>query len=621
MGVAVWMFAGLCGAGVLTLVSGLDNGLALTPPMGWLSWERFMCNTDCDTFPDTCISERLFTAMADELVAGGYRDAGYTYVNVDDCWQNRSRDSEGRLQPDAERFPHGIKWLADYMHERGLKLGIYTDYGTSTCEGYPGTPLDKQQIDAETFAAWGVDSVKVDGCNSNTSTMNEAYPRFSDLLNATGRPMLYSCSWPDYLNDHVNFSFVAQKCNLWRMYRDIYAQWPIIQDIVEFYGKNAGVLQPVAGSGHWNDADQLTVGDHHPQGWCHNSSDPDGGCNGLTQAESESVMGLWAVLASPLLMSNDLRTVAPWAKAILLNADVIAVSQDPLGVQGVRIVDNTTMGNTTVTTCAGVTPESCSARVVAVYPVGGTEVWARPLSNGDLAVLVLNKNTYGAPMDISVPLTDIGAFNASITGHVTGVPLLNATFRELFNHTPPGVAQFSLTATDVPPHGSRLFRVTAAPTRWIPNRGTAAGSWVLNSSGYNPGNPPWMLVDGVLRFECGVAGWDAALPKGAAPPYWVTFDLGEVTPVDGFALSSDGSGAWDVAEFDLEASTSPTGPWGGIANASGIKAQTGDGGVQVFGGFAASSRYFRWVVTKTGGWQPWVKEVQFRRGPHPHRIK
>jgi len=157
--------------------------------------------------------------------------------------------------------------------------------------------------------------------------MNDAYPRFSDLLNATGRPMLYSCSWPDYLNNHVNFSYVAEKCNLWRMYRDIYSQWPIIMQIVEFYGSEAAMLQPIAGPGHWNDADQLTVGDHHPQGWCQNSSDPIGGCNGLTKDESESMMGMWAMLASPLLMSNDLRTVEPWAKAILQNRAVIAVSQ------------------------------------------------------------------------------------------------------------------------------------------------------------------------------------------------------------------------------------------------------------------------------------------------------
>ena len=247
-----------------------------------------MCNTDCKNNPDSCISEQLYMAMADELVSGGYRDAGYVYVNIDDCWQNRSRDADGKLQADSERFPHGIAWLSDYMHTRGLKLGIYTDYGSATCEGYPGTDLAHQEVDAKTFAEWKVDSVKVDGCNSNSSTMNDAYPRFGDFLNATGRPMLYSCSWPDYLNDHVNFSYVGEKCNLWRMYRDIYSQWPIIEQIIEFYGDQAELIQPVAGPGRWNDADQLTVGDHHTQGWCHNSSDPLGGCNGLSVVVSNN---------------------------------------------------------------------------------------------------------------------------------------------------------------------------------------------------------------------------------------------------------------------------------------------------------------------------------------------
>ena len=150
--------------GLHWLATGLDNGLAVRPPMGWMSWERYMCGTDCQNAPDSCISERLYLAMADELVRGGYRDAGYTYVNIDDCWQNRSRDEAGRLQPDRARFPHGIAWLAEQMHRRGLQLGIYTDYGTTTCGGFPGTPLDKQRIDAETFAEWGIDSVKVDGC-------------------------------------------------------------------------------------------------------------------------------------------------------------------------------------------------------------------------------------------------------------------------------------------------------------------------------------------------------------------------------------------------------------------------------------------------------------------------
>ena len=313
------------------------------------------------------------------------------------------------------------------------------------------------------------------------------------------------------------------------MYRDIYSQWPIIEQIIEFYGDQAEVIQPVAGPGRWNDADQLTVGDHHPQGWCHNSSDPLGGCNGLSVVESESMMSFWAMFASPMLMSNDLRTVAPWAKEILLNKEVIQISQDPLGAQAVQIVDNTTMGNMTVKQCTGVA--ACTSRTVAMYPVGGTEVWAKPLANGDVVVLLYNKNQQlGETMDVSVALSSIGEFNSSYWGDKR--PLFNATYRELYNHTNANCSALggsvcysamAIVGEDVPPHGSRLFRLTAAPSLWIPNAGTAAKSIVLNSSGFNPGNAPWKLVDGVLLFECNKYGWDGSLVKGLSPPYWVSF--------------------------------------------------------------------------------------------------
>ena len=181
-----------------SLVTSLDNGLARTPPMGWLSWERFRCVIDCKTYPDTCISEKLYMAMGDELVKNGYRDLGYVYVNIDDCWAENTRDNVTKeLRADHVRFPHGIQWLADYMHQRGLKLGIYADYGAFTCGGYPGS-LGYLDIDAQTFAKWGVDSVKFDGCFSDARTDKVGYPAFGKALNKTGHPMLYSCEWPLY---------------------------------------------------------------------------------------------------------------------------------------------------------------------------------------------------------------------------------------------------------------------------------------------------------------------------------------------------------------------------------------------------------------------------------------
>jgi hypothetical protein len=155
-----------------------------------------------------------------------------------------------------------------------------TDYGTATCEGRPGTPLKYQEIDAQTYAEWGVDSVKVDGCNQETGisadNMSLAYPRFGQFLNKTGRPMLYSCSWPDYENDWyfdaeavMKFKAVAASCNIWRMYRDIYARWDEISDIIHFMGERQHILQQIAGPGQFNDADQLIIGDHRHQGWCY----------------------------------------------------------------------------------------------------------------------------------------------------------------------------------------------------------------------------------------------------------------------------------------------------------------------------------------------------------------
>jgi hypothetical protein len=267
---------------------------------------------------------------------------------------------------------------------------------------------------------------------------------------------------------------------------------------------------------------------------------------------------------------------------------------------------------------------SCVARTVAMYPVGGSEIWAKPLANGDVAVLLYNKNQQvGQGMNMEAALTLIGEFNASFWGNAGGKQLFNVTYLELFNHSDLNCSalggttcytDFALQATDVPPHGSRLFRVTAAPSLWIPNDGTLAKSIVHNSSGFYPGNDPFKLVDGVLLFECGKYGWDGSLAPGMpAGRYWVTFDFGTVTGIDGFALWNDGRGGWDVSKFSLQTAESPVGPWLPVPNATDVKSRTTFGGLQVFGGFEADARYWRWFITGTGGNQPWVKEVQFRK--------
>ncbi|MBN3315929.1 NAGAB acetylgalactosaminidase, partial [Atractosteus spatula] len=261
--------------------------------------------------------------MADRLAEDGWRELGYVYVNIDDCWASKQRDAQGRLQPDPKRFPGGIAKLARYVHDRGLRLGIYGDLGTYTCGGYPGTTLDKIELDAQTFAEWGVDMLKLDGCYSNASVQELGYPLMSKALLATGRPIGYSCSWPAYqggLPPKVNYTLLGEICNLWRNYGDIQDSWASVLSIVDWFFNNQDVLQPAAGPGRWNDPDMLIVGDF-----------------GLSIDQSRSQMALWAIMAAPLFMSNDLRTLSGEAQALLQNKNVIAVNQDPLGIQGRRI--------------------------------------------------------------------------------------------------------------------------------------------------------------------------------------------------------------------------------------------------------------------------------------------
>ncbi|CAB3251575.1 unnamed protein product [Arctia plantaginis] len=357
---------------LLGKISGLDNGLALTPPMGWLAWERFRCNTDCKNDPDNCISDRLFRTMTDILVSEGYAAVGYEYINLDDCWLERERDSRGRLVPDRERFPSGMKSLADYVHSKGLKFGIYEDYGNFTCAGYPGV-VGHLSGDANTFAAWGVDYVKLDGCYALPADMDYGYPEFGNQLNKTGRQMVYSCSWPVYqiyAGIQPNFSSIIEHCNLWRNFDDIQDSWASVESIIDYYGNHQDIIVPNAGPGHWNDPDMLIIGNF-----------------GLSYEQSKTQFAIWAILAAPLLMSVDLRTIRPEYKAILQNRKIIDVDQDPLGIQGRRI-----------------------------YKHRGIEIWSRPILpiQGiyySYAVAFVNRRTDGTPSDVAVTLRELGLNN------------------------------------------------------------------------------------------------------------------------------------------------------------------------------------------------------------------
>jgi len=409
----------LCAAFILVLsvfnqhVAGLNNGLSLTPPMGWLAWQRFRCNTDCENDPNYCISERLFKEMADIMVSEGYVEAGYNLISLDDCWLDKTRSPDGKLRPDPVRFPSGIRSLSDYMHSRGLKFGIYEDYGNFTCAGYPGI-LNHLETDAATFAEWQVDYVKLDGCYSLPSQMDKGYPEFGYLLNQTGRPIVYSCSWPFYqliTGRTPNYAAIRKSCNLWRNFEDIQDSWESVTSIIDYYGDHQDELIPLAGPGNWNDPDMLIIGNF-----------------GLSYEQSCSQMALWAIMASPLLMSVDLRAIRPEFKAILQNHDVIKVNQDPLGIQGRR-----------------------------VHKKDGIEIWIKRIlpSYGDqysLAVAILNRRVDGTPSQVSVTLSDLG-LHSSHPYHV----------RELFQHgdyglllhhqklrvhvNPSGVAMFNCSIT------------------------------------------------------------------------------------------------------------------------------------------------------------------------------
>ncbi|XP_061643918.1 alpha-galactosidase A isoform X1 [Phyllopteryx taeniolatus] len=335
----------------------LDNGLARTPTMGWLHWERFMCNTDCDADPENCISERLYMQMADIMAAEGWKEAGYRYVCIDDCWMGPSRDAGGRLQADPRRFQGGIKKLADYVHSKGLKLGIYADVGRTTCAGYPGS-LGHYDTDAQTFAEWEVDLLKFDGCSMDGTLLEEGYVNMSKALNRTGRPILYSCEWPlyEWPFQKPNYNAVAETCNQWRNFADVYDSWSSIKSILDWTVTHQDIIVPSAGPGGWNDPDMLVIGNF-----------------GLSLDQQESHMALWAIMAAPLLMSNDLRSICRRSKELLQNRHIISISQDKLGKQGFRTAK-----------------------------VEHFEVWERPLSNGRLAIAALNTQEIGGPRRFSL---------------------------------------------------------------------------------------------------------------------------------------------------------------------------------------------------------------------------
>ncbi|MGB7493854.1 MAG: glycoside hydrolase family 27 protein [Candidatus Acidiferrum sp.] len=369
------------------------NSLAQTPPMGWNSWNKFGCN----------VSEDLIKSIADAIAANGMKDAGYLYVVIDDCWQV-SRDENGFIVADPQRFPSGMKALADYVHSKGLKFGLYSDAGTQTCAGRPGSQGHEFQ-DALQYARWGVDYLKYDWCNTGTRNAEEAYSTMSNALLATGRPIVFSmCEWgtakPWLWGNGIG--------NLWRTTGDISdvwssnKKWPDgsccqygMVDILEMQAD----LYPYAGPGHWNDPDMMEVGN-----------------GGMTIPEYRAHFSFWALLAAPLIAGNDVRSMKPEIREILTNPEVIAVNQDKLGREGRRIAKNEVL-----------------------------EVWAKSLDDGTRAVVLFNRGESDA--------------NIAVTWQQLGYPdHLSAKVRDLWAHRDLGSFTGSYAA-NVPPHSVAMLKV------------------------------------------------------------------------------------------------------------------------------------------------------------------
>lgn len=364
--------------------------IAMTPPMGWNSWNKFACNID----------EAKIRGVADAMAASGMKDAGYQYVVIDDCWQ-KDRAADGTIQADPERFPSGIKALADYVHSKGLKFGLYSDAGAKTCGGRPGSAGYEFQ-DARTWASWGVDYVKYDWCYTGTRNAEAAYTLMAKALRASGRDIVLSiCEW----GDNKPEEWAAPLGHLWRTTGDIRDSWDkdegYSHSFLWILDHNAG-LWGNSGPNHWNDPDMLEVGN-----------------GGMTDVEYRSHFSLWAMLAAPLIAGNDLSDMDRATLDILTNRDVIAVDQDPLGQQARRVAQE-----------------------------GDAEVWVRPLAGGDRAVVLFNRGAEAKTISV-----DWDALQWA--------PGLKASVRDLWSKAVKAGVKGRYGA-EVAPHGVVMVRITPA---------------------------------------------------------------------------------------------------------------------------------------------------------------
>jgi alpha-galactosidase len=359
------------------------NGLAQVPPMGWNSWNLFQSNIDVKTV----------RAIADAMVSTGMRDAGYVYINIDDTWQG-VRDSKGNLSSNS-KFPD-MKALADYVHSKGLKFGIYSSPGPRTCAEYPGSYGHEVQ-DAKTFAAWGIDYLKYDWCGARmiytSDALQAVYQKMGDALHESGRAIVFSLC--EYGNGHVETWGSKVGGNLWRTTGDISDTWTSMIANIEKQAPTASY----AGPGHWNDPDMLEIGN-----------------GGMTEEEYRTHMSLWAITAAPLLAGNDIRSMSPAIRKILMNAEVIAVDQDRHG------------------------------RQASPSRHGDMESWVKPMADGSVAVVIVNLGASEA--------------NATLTAGELGLSGTLRFARNLWTHSEVGLKDGRYAAV-IPSHGALMLRASA----------------------------------------------------------------------------------------------------------------------------------------------------------------
>jgi alpha-galactosidase len=377
------------------------TGLALTPPMGWNSWNKFRDAAD----------EAIIRAMADAMATNGMKAAGYQYINIDDCWQG-TRDAQGFIRPDPVKFPSGLQALADYVHARGLKLGIYSDAGFLTCGGRPAS-RGREFQDAQTYAQWGVDYLKYDWCGCGDLQAEGAYRTMRDALYAAGRPVVFSvCEW----GQNQPWRWAGNVGQLWRTTTDIY---PGFDGTVNYTNWHAwGVLQildaqkplrAAAGPGHWNDPDMLEVG------------------NGMSENEDRAHFSLWCMLAAPLISGNDLAHMPAATIGILTNREVIAVDQDAAGIEGFSYATN-----------------------------HGVEVWFKPLAESDWAMCVLNRGREARRFSFDWRREKV---SDALAKREANFATTAYEVRNLWTGRPAGTTKAALAA-EIPGHDVLMLRLT-----------------------------------------------------------------------------------------------------------------------------------------------------------------